>query len=201
MIARYLRICTKPVIFSPILLSFSFALASQYVAADEFDVGLSNDSVQAVYSTNIEGRFMAGGGYGEVDVLYTEEDDFQLVLGLLVRDELTSSFPGLWAGIGFELVGASVEDEEVGALGIHAELRYLPPSLPRVVVGTEMTYAPKVVSFGDAERYFSSQIRLEYEVLPQAAVYIGYKKFEYEIESVDDITLDEGLNFGLRLTF
>ena len=43
--------------------------------------------------------------------------------------------------------------------------------------------------------------RLEYEIIPQAAVYLGYRRINFGFESISDVILEEGAHLGVRIMF
>ena len=65
----------------------------------------------------------------------------------------------------------------------------------------QINFGPDITTFGDAERFWDFNTRAEYEVLPEAAVYLGYRKVETRLERKVDVDLDKGWHIGLRMTF
>jgi hypothetical protein len=61
--------------------------------------------------------------------------------------------------------------------------------------------SPNIVTFGNADRYVEIQVRGEFEVTPQAVVYLGYRKIGFGIKSRPYTVLDQGFNLGVRISF
>jgi predicted porin len=70
-----------------------------------------------------------------------------------------------------------------------------------VVYGASLFYAPSIVAFGDADQMYEFEMRVEYELLPTANVYLGYRSIKADIKNRKDITVDESAVVGLRFKF
>jgi hypothetical protein len=62
-------------------------------------------------------------------------------------------------------------------------------------------FSPNITTFGDADRFTETGVRVEYEIIPQAAAYLGYRKIRFGLSSAPDVILDEGIHVGVRLSF
>jgi len=170
--------------------------------ARSFDINLSDDAAQFKY-----GSLIGGTNYGRTEMsigfLYNEDDNYLGEIGLLVIDEAGSKTPGLELGVGpkFWFGGSDEADVDISAIGLGGQLRYKNPNVPRIVYGASIYYAPSVVSFMDADNMLEYDIRLEYELLPTANVYLGFRSIEAEIKNRKDVEIDESAIIGLRFKF
>lgn len=177
-------------------------LSSASVLADEVDLSLSNDTALLRYISPI-----SYSGYGRTDaafgVMYTEANDYLLSAGIEMVGEAGSQAPGLNGGINIELYGASLDyGYDIGALAIGGKVWYVPPSMSRLGFVAQLNYAPNVTTFGDASRFSDFSTRVEYEVFPDAAVYVGYRKVTARIENTTiNVNLDKGWHGGIRISF
>lgn len=176
--------------------------ASTSVAlAQEVELSLSNDTALARYSMPI-----SYSGYGRTDadfgVMYTESDDFMMSAGLSMMGEVGSHTPGLHGGVSVRAYGVSLDvGDDVGALTLGGGAWYVPPTMTRVGVVGQLNFGPDITTFGDAKRFWDFNMRAEYEVLPEAAAFLGYRKVRTRLERGIDVDLDKGWHIGLRMSF
>jgi hypothetical protein len=176
--------------------------ASSSLYARSLDINLSNDSAQFKYASLVGattfGRTEVGYGF-----LYNNDHDLLGEISLLVIDEAGSKSPGLELGVGPKLYIAEPDDPSVSfvAIGLGGQMRYKNLQVPRVVYGASLFYAPSIVAFGDADQMYEFEMRIEYELLPTANVYLGYRSIQADIKNRKDITVDESAVVGLRFKF
>ncbi len=65
----------------------------------------------------------------------------------------------------------------------------------------QLYVAPNITTFGDADRYVETNLRVEYEVIPSAAAYIGYRDIQFNLNSGPNATVDKGVFIGVRMSF
>ena len=87
------------------------------------------------------------------------------------------------------------------ALGIGGFLRYALPNYNRINLGAHLYFAPDVLSFGDADQYREVGLRIGYNFLRDADVYLGYRNVKGKFDDFPDVTFDTGLHLGVRLSF
>ncbi|NOY63663.1 MAG: hypothetical protein GXP10_11050, partial [Gammaproteobacteria bacterium] len=137
----------------------------------------------------------------------TDDDDVVGFAGAQILDEVGSGSPGLKLGIGTRAYFASIEDSDIGAVTLGALLRYSPPSIDRLAFTANIFHAPKIVAFLDAEKFTAFSAAIEYDLFPQATVYVGYRKVKaYVKENVknskrDYVEIDASAHLGVRISF
>jgi len=175
---------------------------SSNLYARSIDINLADNAAQFKYNT-----LVGATNYGRTEVgvgfLYNEDDNILGELGLLVIDEAGSKTPGLEIGVGpkFWYGDADKPDVQISGIGLGGQLRYKPMSSPRVVFGGSLFYAPSIVAFIDAEEILEYDVRLEYELLPTANIYLGYRNIEADIKNRKKAEIDESVVLGLRFKF
>ena len=92
-------------------------------------------------------------------------------------------------------------DQDVLALGIGGQARYVFQTRTPVGFVLEAFAAPGITSFGDTENGREVNVRIEIEVLPSTRGYIGYRHLEFDLEDVDDVEVDDNAHIGIRLHF
>ena len=171
-------------------------------AAQQIDLSLNSDTALLRYTLPIS-YSTSGRTDADFGLLHTESNDPLLMAGITMLGEAGSQVPGLDGGVGFRAYGISMDNgADIGAVTLGGMLKYVPPALNRVGLVAALNYAPNVTVTGDANRLWDFTVRAEYEVLPMAAVYIGYRDVGVRMEiNSRDITLDQGAHFGLRMSF
>ncbi|HGX93025.1 MAG TPA: hypothetical protein ENK35_06895 [Candidatus Tenderia sp.] len=189
--------------FRILLVPALLGCASLAASADEVEVNLSNDTAYLQYASPMEYN-----GYGrtdlEVGALYTETDDLLGSIGIAMLGEVGSDVPGLSFGLAIKAyaVKLDVADATLGAITLGGKARYSPPSADRFAVLGYVNYAPTITTFGDSENLMEVGARAEYEVLPGAAIYIGYREITTDLENGGpEVKLDDQGHVGLRISF
>ena len=177
------------------------------VNAQSFDFNLSDDSAEAKLMLPL-GFGDLGRSLWDISLLYKDSDsrdkDDNLVggLGFEVVGEAGTDAPGLEFGIGMKGYYGEAEDSDIGAFTLGGMLRYAPPSFSRFFGIARLNYAPKIVSFRDAERFWAVEVRIGYESLPTAEIYVGYRDVEAKIENKNaDVEVDKSAYVGVALHF
>lgn len=184
-------------IASCLLLSCAMGTAS----AGSLDLNLSDDAVRLAFATPL-----ASGLEADINFLHSEEDnrpDHDVAsLGLHLVDDAAQGRTPFRVGVGAKVLFVDVNVADGGALAIGGHMRYTLPNYNRFAIGGDIYFAPDVTSFGDTEKYLEYTVRGEYEILRQANVYLGYRRIRAEFTDFsDDLTVDSGIHFGLRIAF
>jgi hypothetical protein len=172
----------------------------QSVSAQTATVSLSENSAHLKYSLLVGGQSFGRSEFG-AGFLFNSNDDYLAEVALQVIDEAGSKAPGLSVGLGGKFYGASVPSADLLALAIGGFLRYELPGAERFTLGIDAYYAPNIVSFMDAERFWETALRGEFAVLPQASAFLEIRNFGTELDNGNEIDIGEGARLGLRITF
>lgn len=186
---------------SRILLAILLLGAAGPALAGSAELNLSSDAVKAAFASSLT----RSGLQFDASYLHNEDkkpqDHDVAALGLHLVDDAQQGKTPFTVGIGAKLFMVDVTAADGGALGVGGFFRYTLPSYNRFGIGGDLYYAPKVVSFGGQERYSEAAVRLEYEILRNANVYLGYRRIRADFDTTNPITVDNGLHFGLRIDF
>lgn len=182
------------------IFALSLLTASTTALADVIDINLGDNSAQFQYSSAM-GRDSVGKTEFHMGFLYTDQDNLLGDAGILVKNEVGSNLPGVTVGVGIKGLMATTDNNDAMALALGGQVRFSLPTASRFGIAAQLYLAPKIVTFGDADRYIESGVRLEYEILPQATAYVGYRKIKFGIETGPDALLDEGAHIGVKITF
>jgi hypothetical protein len=178
---------------------------SSTVIADTVDINLRDSSAQFQYKSSL-GRDPLGKTEFHTGLLYADSNNLLVDLGLLVKDELGGNAPGYSVGVGIKGIVAKVSNNnntasDATGMALGALVRYSPLATQRMGIVGEVYLSPKITTFGDANRYVEANARLEYEVIPQAVAYLGYRRIGLGLKSHPYAILDEGVFLGVRISF
>lgn len=187
------------------ILALSLFTVSTTALADTVDINLRDSSAQFQYRSSM-GRDALGKTEFHMGVLYADSKNVMGDFGILVKDELGGNAPGFSVGVGIKGVVARVKGNnpavsDASALALGAMIRYSPPASPRLGIVGQAYLSPNIVTFGDADRYVETNARLEFEVIPQAVVYLGYRRIAFGLKAQPTAILDEGAHLGVRISF
>ncbi len=102
-----------------------------------------------------------------------------------------------------DLVVDGEDSEKVGALalGVQGGVLLSPSRTNPIDFIAEAFMAPSIASFTDAERYLELSVRLQVEVIPQARVYLGYRRLSFDTNDYQSLNSDSGFHVGLKVAF
>ncbi len=185
---------------SILALAAAVAVAPAAVQANGLELSLSDDIAEIGYIGETDALGM---GRGQVfgSVLFNNDDD---IIGSVGLRSINRVSPSLNAFVGVKGYAGKLDDidQEIGAIGIGAGVGVgLASQIPLQVVGS-VHWAPSILSFADADGVQEFEVRLEGQLTPTAAAFIGYRWLEIELDDWrrDYEPADEVL-FGVRLGF
>jgi hypothetical protein len=178
-------------------------LASGNVAADSFDFNLHSEVLRATYTMDLSERGYAGLS-SEFGILYSQDekklDDILVHAGMHVSGENWSEAGSFDIRLGARVIHTAPGNTDLMAVPLGAQLRFSP--IHRIGFGGHLYYAPKILSFLDAERYREFALRADYQLLPQAFVYVGYRYIDAAIENgTDKAKLEDNIHIGFKMLF
>ncbi|HET6725074.1 MAG TPA: YfaZ family outer membrane protein, partial [Gammaproteobacteria bacterium] len=149
------------------------AMAGTAFADSTLDLNLNNHSARLQFMTSITPT----GLYVNGAYLYNKDRGDVLNLGIhLIGDAGVGPNP-LRAGLGGQLYYINPDFSANGeAVGIGGFVKYQVPTYNRIGFGAHIYYAPGIIAFGDIDRLLEYGVRVEYQVLRNANVYIGYRQ-------------------------
>lgn len=180
--------------------ALSLLTASTAVLADTVDFNLRDNAVQLQYIAPM-GRDTLGSSELHAGFLYTNDHNRFGDFGLLVKGAVGNSDSGVTAGVGIKGVIASVKASDALAIALGGQVRFAIPPVPRLGVVGQLYFSPNIVTYRDAERFVEAGARVEYELIPQASAYLGYRRISFNLKAKSDVTLDTGFHIGVRMSF
>ena len=120
-------------------------------------------------------------------------------LGLLVSGENWSKEGVFGIGLGGRIIYAHADKWDETGIAFGGRVRFSP--VQRVGISGAVFYAPDVTTWGDGKNYLESEVNLDYQVLPQAFVYAGYRVIDVDYDKKNDVKLDDRFHVGMKLLF
>ena len=189
-------------ILAAVLAWTSTSTYAQERAADgqRGEVSLSNDTLQLRY-VGEEGK-VGGGGQLTGAFFLSEERDIVLSAGALFPANL--DFGPLSLRFGPQVYAALLDEEnnDVLAMSVGAEARFVINRRMGLAVSGQAFYAPDILTFGSADSLTDLSARAEIQVAPQMLAFGGMRWFEFDlVEGGGEQTLQEELFVGIGYRF
>lgn len=182
---------------SRLLVSFALAFATGTAAADSLDINIHNDALRVIYGMGVES--VSRGAELEFGHMFNQDDQSVSHIGFIVSGENWSDAGVFDIGLGARAAYIDVDFLDAGALALGGRLRFSP--IQRLGIGAFAFHAPDIVT-NDADGYTEWGVRLDYQVLPQAFIYAGYREMELELEdNGPEVEIDDEGHLGMRLMF
>ncbi|MGB8517829.1 MAG: YfaZ family outer membrane protein [Gallionella sp.] len=171
--------------------------------ADAIDFNLRDTSAQLQYKAALGGTNL---GKSEFDFggIYTSNNNLLGEAGILVKDDLGGNAPGVSVGVGLKALSARIKPISMNAtaLAMGGMVRYSPPAERRLGFVAQLYLSPNITTFGGADRYMETGARIEYELIPSAVVYLGYRNISFNVKNTNtSASFDEGVHIGVRMSF
>ena len=190
-------------ILSISLLILASLLLSATASAQRLDITLKQDSARFSYISLIGGSTF-GRTEMNTGLLYNEDENMAIDIGLQVIDVAGSKTPGLELGVGprFYYLHHDKKDVDGAAVALGGQLRYKLPSVPRLSILGSAFYAPSITSTLDTQNMNEIGFGIAYELLPTANTYLLYRRIRADFTSgVGLENIDRGVSLGVSFTF
>ena len=167
--------------------------------ADEIDLNINSDAARLTYKHALKSSdLQVGAGW-----LHDQDNGDVFHIDLNLVSEASEGNTPVKAGLGGRIAyfDGELDNQSGTALGIGGFARYTLPRYNRISLGGHFYYAPGVLSFGDGEQLIDSEVRVSYNILRQADVYLGARYVQGEYDNAPDAKLDSGLHIGINMRF
>lgn len=175
--------------------------------ASRFDANVGSDSARIGFAiTTLEAR---QGSDLELNASYlgseiNDENVNIFALGAHIVGDAGTGFLKTEVGVGSQFFFTDVDEVDGGALSIGGFFIGRFAAYDRVGFSAQVYYAPDLLTFSDVDQYVEYSIAAEYDVLRETTLYLNYRqvKVDFEFDDFDDqVTVDNGVNIGLRVLF
>lgn len=167
--------------------------------ADWLDININDEtlfleySYMPFYESNLHMSF----GY----LYYSESDGDDVhagMIGMFIAERLAENTS---VAIGGKAYAIDALGEKAVSIALGGAVRQNFSFAPLAGVEAYGYMAPKVTSFGKAERMFEAGARVFYEVLVNADVYLGYRNLQVKYDGGSMEEAEDGFHIGLRMRF
>ena len=179
------------------LLTASVSLSAN--AGGTLDMSLSNSH----FRLGVDATRVSSGVHLGASWLHDEDKGELGELGFHVVETRPRN-RNVFVGIGLKAHIAHLHDieENVGAIGVGGFFRYGLPVNPDINLAGYAYFAPSVLSFNDTENVINTDVRLQYNVIPSARLFLGYRYVGIKMEDYKKrYRIGEGLHIGVSLDF
>ena len=175
-----------------------FWVLSLPAQAESLSLQLGDDVARLFYNTARTGD---NGGRLEIEsgLLYTDNNDYMLSLGALVRGE-SVEMPIIVA-VGGRIYYGDFDPLSITALAIGGDMMIRPASWKGFGIGLHYYHAPSVTAGGDAENLTDMGITFNLQVTPQADIFAGVQRVESDIVNLGELEIDDNAFVGIKMHF
>lgn len=178
--------------------------ATTLARAESLDINLSGQALRGAFAGPLSALFPRLNGLYEMGLLLGDDDGRNLTqghAGLLVTGDAGARQANVTAGLGGRVAVLDAEDVTAAALALGGMVEMRLPAFNRIGAMAYVYGAPKASAFGDIEGYLEYAAGLDYQVLREASVYLGYRQLKLDGENFGTVSVDKGWHLGLRLNF
>jgi len=173
-------------------------ISGSQLAASELDLRINDDAIHANY-VNTNNKTMFGLGY-----FYKDSSSSTNIVNtdLHAKGQTAIGNLPMTIGIGFQGNFFKKEDFKGSAVGLGGSLRINIPEVIGLSVETALHYAPKVLSFGDADEFRRFRVQANYHIIQNADISAGYHYLNVGNKDTNsNHTFESGLFLGMKLKF
>ncbi|MEA2017014.1 MAG: hypothetical protein U9N59_01090 [Campylobacterota bacterium] len=188
-----------------ILLS-SVIASTLLFASNSAQININNDTVEVgaeIYLNNHYNMNNSSNYYFMANFLNTEGYDEKstqdlITAGFKVLNPYTDD-NGISLGIGIKSVYSNDYDNLFFSTPLAVFAKYELDE--RIYFDAEFSYAPRVLSFSDAEEYQDLKFKANYKVLEDGYAFVGFRNIETKYESGTEIKYDDSIFVGYEVKF
>jgi hypothetical protein len=181
------------------LIALAGLLWSTCAPADEFDFSFNADAVRGQYAR----PFGASAVQWDVGWLHHQDNGDVIHGSVSLTGKASEGRYPVRGGLGLRLVytDGDLRDQDGYAAAVGGFFTYVIPRYNRFSLGGHAYFAPEVLSMGDMEEYQDFSLRLNYNLLRDADVYVGARYVRGEYDDVRAARFDTGMHVGFALRF
>ena len=174
-------------------------LLCNFAAADELDLSFNSDAVRLAYVRDLTNPdLQADFGF------LTESDKGEVIHASLYLTGMASDGANpLEAAVGGRtaFVDGDGPNQEGIPLALGGFVKYTFADANRFSLRADLWYAPDVLTLNDLEKYEDFSIRLAYNILREADIYVGARYVRGEFDNGTDVIFDNGAHIGVNIRF
>jgi hypothetical protein len=167
--------------------------------AGEVDFSFNSDAFRAFYIHDFKNNDLQS----DFGLLYSDDNGSVVNVSLYLSGFASDGASPVQAGIGGRTgwVDGDKSGQSGAPLAIGGYLKYTFNRLNRVSLRGDVWFAPEILSFGDLDKYQDYSVRLGYNILKQADIYIGLRYVKGDFDNGSKAEFDDGANIGFSIQF
>ncbi|MGI9292132.1 MAG: YfaZ family outer membrane protein [Gammaproteobacteria bacterium] len=167
--------------------------------ADELDLSFNEDAFRIVYARDFDTNDLSW----DAGFLNHSDNGWIINGSLYLSGFASDGVNPLEAGLGIRT--GWVDGDNSGQNGVPfapgGYLKYTLPNYNRISIRADVYYAPDVLTVDDLEAYKDYSIRVSYNLLREADIYVGARYVKGEFDNDTSQRFDTGMNLGVNLRF
>lgn len=183
----------KVAVVKGLLAGIGLGVLSSPVLANEFGIGINNDTAELSVSAPVAISGQLSGNYLEV-----EDQGEVLEVGFLTLHHNSSGTRT--TGLGVKMVKLWSDHRENGHAG-SIGFEYRMPVMPALDLELSAYYGPSVLASSGVDRFYRVDAKLLYALMPTGDVFVGYRDLEFKFDHQPDQTLDQSFFVGAEFKF
>lgn len=180
------------------------ALATPALSAS-LDISFGEDSIRGEYAMAVGPQRADSVTSLDVGALYQDESGSDALLGhvgLMILGDTGAPKANIKAGVGGRAVFLDSDSGITGAaIALGGTLDGRVPDFNRIGGRAWLFYAPSVSAFDDIDKYIEFGVSVDYQLIRQASVVLGYRKLEAGLDGGPDVEIEDSAFIGLRMVF
>jgi hypothetical protein len=167
--------------------------------ADELDLSFNSDAIRAIYTRDFQSNELTW----DAGIIHHTDNGYVVTGSLFISGLASDGNSPLQAGLGARtgLVDGDDSGQTGVPLAVGGYLKYTLPNFDRISIRADGWYAPDVLSIKDLDKYEDYTIRVAYNLLRNADVYVGARYVKAEFDNDSEQHFDTGMNIGMNLRF
>ena len=182
-----------------VLILASMLLANSMAWAGSIDASVNDNSVN-ITTGWVKNQRSPDAMQVQLGYMHNLQGNRYVSAGLHVIGETGDAKNPIELGVGGKLMG--IDSDITGGLyglTIGLEMRYYPKSINRLAFSGQYYYGPNVIVSNPASAFQEFGVRAEYQILPQAFAYVGYRTVDISLSTGGRDIIDRGTHFGFRI--
>ncbi|RFA26183.1 hypothetical protein CAI21_17810 [Alkalilimnicola ehrlichii] len=176
----------------------ALGLAPSAYASSSIDLKLNDNMAEVTYATAADGLGFQDGDVG-VGLLFNDDSDIAAHASLQSFGRM-DDYVSFAVGLKGYAIRVDEPSENVASFAIGGGVGYTIPNTP-VTASLSGFIAPNILTFGDASRVREWSARVQAQLLPNAAVFVGWRELSLRLDEGGTYKLDDEFHVGLRLGF
>lgn len=169
------------------------------VSASELELSFNSDAFRVRFARPFPASALAW----DAGWMHHTDNGEALHGGLYLTGEVAEGSNPVQGGLGVRATytDGDLKNQDGLAFGLGGFVRYVIPRYNRFTVSGHAYFAPEVLGIGDIEKLQDYEIRLGYNVLREADVFIGARYMRGNYDKAPNAYYDTGMHLGVSLRF